>query len=93
MRFFSDIPAVTIHLDRNAFEVYDRKITGAGIRVLPSPDVPADRDVWLDVPDRRDRKIQDEDVVPLQNGMRFFTAPGRINPGTQHRPMNNEQVR
>lgn len=93
MHFFSDIPAVTIHLDRDAFEVYDRKITGARLRVLPSPDVAADRDVWLDVPDRRDRKIQDEDVIPLQNGMRFFTAPGRINPGARHRSKNGEQVR
>ncbi len=93
MHFFSDIPAVTIHLDREAFEVFDRKITGAGLRVLPSPDVAADRDVWLDVPDRRDRKIQDEDVIALHDGMRFFTAPGRINPGTRHRPIKDEQDR
>lgn len=93
MHFFSDIRAVTIHLDREAFEVYDRKITGAGLRVLPSPDVAVDRDVWLDVPDRRDRKIQDEDVIALQDGMRFFTAPGRINPGARHRPKNAGQIR
>lgn len=93
MHFFSDIPAVTIHLDREAFEVYDRKITGAGLRVLPSPDVAVDRDVWLDVPDRRDRKVQDEDVIPLQDGMRFFTAPGRINPGARHRPKSGGQDR
>ena len=39
--------------------------------------------VSLDVPDKRDIKIQDEDVVRLTDGTRFFTAPGRINPGAQ----------
>lgn len=93
MHFFSEVPALSIHLDRHAFEVFERKITGAGLRVLPSPDVAADRDVWLDVPDRRDRKIQDEDVITLQNGMRFFTAPGRINPGIRRKPQTGELER
>ncbi len=81
MHFFSEFPAITITIDRIPYEVYERKMTGAQLRVLPSPDVAADRDLWLDVPDARDRKIQDEDVVTLKDGMRFFTAPGRINPG------------
>lgn len=81
MRFFSDVPAVTIVIDRHTWEVFDRKLTGAGLRTVPTPDIAPDRDLWLDVPDARDRKIQDEDVITLVDGMRFFTAPGRINPG------------
>lgn len=81
LHFFSEFPALTLTIDRESYEVYERKLSGAQLRTLPSPDVAADRDLWLDVPDARDRKIQDEDVITLTTGMRFFTAPGRINPG------------
>lgn len=81
MRFFTEIDGITIKIDRLEYEVFRRKMTGAELRVLPSPDVAADRDLWRDVPDKRDVKVQDEDVVRLQDGTRFFTAPGRINPG------------
>lgn len=81
MRFFTEIDAIMIRIDREAYEVFQRRMTGAQLRTLPSPDVAADRDLWRDVPDKRDVKVQDEDVVRLKNGMRFFTAPGRINPG------------
>lgn len=82
MRFFTEVEPITIYIDRVAFEVYVRRMTGLELRVVPSPDVAVDRDLWRDVPDKRDVKVQDEDVVRLENGMRFFTAPGRINPGS-----------
>lgn len=81
MRFFTEIDAITIRIDRVEYQLYKRKMTGAELRTVPSPDVAADRDLWRDVPDKRDIKVQDEDLVRLQDGMRFFTAPGRINPG------------
>lgn len=83
MRFFTEIEAISIRIDRVAYEIESRKMTGAQLRALPSPDVAADRDLWRDVPDKRDVKVQDEDVVRLRDGMRFFTAPGRINPGAR----------
>ncbi|MBS1895817.1 MAG: multiubiquitin domain-containing protein [Actinobacteria bacterium] len=83
MRFFTEIDGITIRIDRVDYEVFQRKMTGAELRALPSPDVAADRDLWRDVPDKRDIKVQDEDIVRLKDGMRFFTAPGRINPGVQ----------
>ncbi|WBU37412.1 multiubiquitin domain-containing protein [Homoserinibacter sp. YIM 151385] len=83
MRFFTEIDAIAIRIDRVEYEVYKRKMTGAELRVVPSPDVAADRDLWRDVPDKRDVKVQDEDIVRLKDGMRFFTAPGRINPGQE----------
>lgn len=82
LRFFSEIEAVTIRIDRVDYEAYKRKMTGAELRTVPSPDVASDRDLWLDVPDKRDVKVQDEDLIRLKNGIRFFTAPGRINPGS-----------
>ncbi len=81
LRFFTEIKGITIRIDRVDYEVFRRKMTGAQLRTVPSPDVPADRDLWRDVPDKRDVKVQDEDVVHLKDGTRFFTAPGRINPG------------
>jgi hypothetical protein len=83
LHFFSEIPAITITIDRHTCEVRKRKMTGAELRSVPTPAVAGDRDLWLDVPDGRDRKIQDEDVVMLTNHMRFYTAPGRINPGAK----------
>lgn len=83
MRFFTEIETITIRIDRVVYEVTARKMTGTELRALPSPDVPADRDLWRDVPDKRDVKVQDEDVVRLHDGTRFFTAPGRINPGAR----------
>lgn len=83
MRFFTEIDAITIRIDRVDYDVYKRKMTGAELRTVPSPDVAPDRDLWRDVPDKRDVKVQDEDIVRLKNGMRLFTAPGRINPGQE----------
>ncbi len=83
MRFFTEIDGITIRIDRVEYEVFQRKMTGAELRALPSPDVAADRDLWRDVPDKRDVRVQDEDIVRLKDGMRFFTAPGRINPGAR----------
>lgn len=82
MRFFTEIEPITIRIDRTDYEVFKRKMTGTELRAVPSPDVAADRDLWRDVPDKRDVKVQDEDIVRLKDGMRFFTAPGRINPGS-----------
>jgi hypothetical protein len=83
MRFFTEIDPISIRIDRLDYDVFKRKMTGAELRVVPTPDVAADRDLWLDVPDKRDVKVQDEDTITLKDGTRFFTAPGRINPGVE----------
>ncbi len=49
------------------------------LRTVPSPDVAADRDE----PDKRDVKVQNEDVIRLTDGLRFFMAPSLINPGRE----------
>lgn len=72
-----------IQIDREHFKVTQPKLTGAQLRKLPNPDVPANRDLYEVRPGDDDLLIQDGDVVEMRNGLRFFTAPGQINPGAQ----------
>ena len=59
----------------------DGKLTGRQIRELADPPIGADRDVFEIVPGGSDRKIDDDTGVEIRNWMRFFSAPGVINPG------------
>jgi Multiubiquitin len=70
-----------IQIDREHFTVTEPKLTGAQLRKLPTPDVPADRDLYEVRPGEDDLLIGNDDPVQMRNGLRFFTAPGRINPG------------
>jgi hypothetical protein len=70
-----------IQIDRNHFTVTQEKMTGAEIRQVPTPPIGPDRDLFLVVPGGSDRKIADNEVVEIRNGLRFFTAPAQINPG------------
>ena len=71
----------TIQIDRIQYTVFEEKLTGAQLREVPSPPVPADRDLFQIVPGHPDRKIKDDDTVEIHDGLRFFTAPNTINPG------------
>lgn len=70
-----------IQIDRVHYKVGENRLTGQQLRDLPSPPITADRDLFLVVPGAQDRKIAAAEEVDLRNGMRFFTAPGHINPG------------
>ena len=75
-----------IRLDRADLEVSsdlltDGKLTGRQIRELADPPIGADRDIFEIIPGGSDRKIEDDAEVKIRNGMRFFSAPGVINPG------------
>jgi len=70
-----------IKIDREHYEVPEGIMTGAQLRAVPTPDVPADRDLWEERPGDRDRKLGPDDEVDIKNGLKFFTAPGTINPG------------
>ncbi|MGW6012453.1 multiubiquitin domain-containing protein [Streptomyces sp. NPDC055210] len=83
MRFFTELRQITIHIDRTPYVVAKKRMTGGELRAIPTPPVAEDRDLWLDIIDKRDQKIADDEVVRLRDGMRFFTAPGRINPGSR----------
>ncbi len=70
-----------IQIDRTHFTVTQAKLTGLEIRNLPEPPIPPERDLFEVVPGGSDRKIEDATIVEIRNGLRFFSAPGTINPG------------
>ena len=72
----------TLRIDRFEYEWPDEKITGAQLRRLPPTPIPPERDLFQIVPGHPDQKIKDDDTVQLHDGLRFFTAPNTINPGT-----------
>ncbi len=71
-----------IQIDRVHYTVTQEKMTGAQVRSVPSPPIGPDRDLFEVVPGGQDRKIEVGDVVEIRNGLRFFTAPALINPGS-----------
>ena len=71
-----------IRIDRVEYTVTQEKLNGEELRQVPSPPIPKDRDLYLVVPGHDDRKIKDDDTVEMRDGLRFFTAPNTINPGT-----------
>ena len=68
----------TVRIDRTEYEWKEEKITGAQLRGLPTPPIPPERDLFQVVPGHPDR----QDTVEVHDGLRFFTAPNTINPGT-----------
>jgi hypothetical protein len=74
-------PKFQIQIDRTHFTVTSQQMTGEQLRHLPTPPIGPDRDLFEVVPGGSDKKIEDNDVVEIRNGMRFFTAPAQINPG------------
>jgi hypothetical protein len=70
-----------IQIDREHYEVHEATMTGSQLRLVPPTPIPPDRDLFEVVPGHPDRKIENDDVVEIHNGLRFFTAPGTINPG------------
>lgn len=70
-----------IQIDRVTYKVTQQKMTGAELRKVPTPPIGPDRDLFEVIPGHPDKKIEDNDVVEISNGKRFFTAPAHINPG------------
>ncbi|MDX6197889.1 MAG: hypothetical protein QOJ79_1040 [Actinomycetota bacterium] len=79
-----DKPPHEFHLkiDRDQYTTLSTSLTGEGIRQLVSPPIPVDRDLYLVRPGDDDLLIQAADAVSIRDGLRFFTAPGHINPGS-----------
>ncbi len=81
-----------IQIDRAHFTVTMKQMTGLQLRHLPTPPIGPDRDLFEVVPGGSDRKIGDEQVVEIRNGLRFFTAPAQINPGRNDRELGDFHV-
>ena len=75
--------AFIIRIDRKEYKWQEEKISGAQLRRLPPTPIPVDRDLFQVVPGHPDRKIKDDDTVEVHDGLRFFTAPNTINPGSR----------
>jgi hypothetical protein len=71
-----------IQIDREHYTVTEPKLTGAEIRKVPPTPIPADRDLYLVRPGQDDLLIADDELVEMRDGLRFFTAPSHINPGS-----------
>ena len=72
-----------IKIDRTVYTVAAEQQTGLQLRQLVEPPIGADRDLFEVVPGGSDIKILDDQVVDMRDGLRFFTAPAQINPGTR----------
>ena len=72
----------TIRIDRTEYEWPEEKIAGSQLRRLPPTPIPPERDLYQVIPGHPDRKIKDDDTVEVHDGLRFFTAPNTINPGS-----------
>lgn len=70
-----------IKIDRHEHTVHKPHLTGTELRDLPKPPIGPDRDLFEVVPGGSDKLISAEDIVKMRDGLRFFTAPARINPG------------
>ena len=70
-----------IFIDREPFKVWKDELSGAQIRQIPKPPVGADRDLWLDIVDELDELVEDDEVIEIRYGLRFFSVPREINPG------------
>jgi hypothetical protein len=78
-------PNLRIKIDRKEYTVHDRRMTGAELRSVPTPPIPTDRDLFEVVPGGSDRKIDDDTVVEIHDGLRFISVPAHINPGRRPR--------
>ena len=72
-----------IKIDRTVYPVNAVQLTGIQLRQLSVPPIGTDRDLFEVVPGGSDIKILDDQVVEMRDGLRFFTAPAQINPGTR----------
>lgn len=71
-----------IKIDRTEFKVKEHFLTGAELRALPNPPIGPDRDLFEVIPGGSDEKIAETQKVKMRDGLRFFSAPAQINPGS-----------
>jgi hypothetical protein len=79
----STVHAIPIFIDDVKYELApEGHATGTQLRALVP--VPADRDLWLEVPGPKDDiLIKAEAKYEVKPGSHFYTAPSTINPGSK----------
>ena len=74
-------PSFRVRIDRTDYVVHREEMTGLELRHVPKPPIGPDRDLFEVVLGGSDRKIGNDEIVKIRDGLRFFTAPAQINPG------------
>jgi len=72
-----------IHIDKKQYKVEEEALSGAQLRALPATDIASNYELVLQVPGGDDRQIADDELVPLKNGMHFFSVPKNLDAGRQ----------
>ena len=72
---------LTITIDDVKYTPSKATMNGNELRHLPATPIGPERDLWLDVPGKDDRRIELAELVDLKDCMVFYTAPSTINPG------------
>ena len=73
---------ITIYIDRNAFRIPRRAVTGGALRALATPAIGGEYELYHVSPGSEpDRLVHDEEVVELEDGSQFFSAPRMIMAG------------
>src|SRR5690242_12430851 len=82
---------ITIYIDRNAFRVARRAITGRELRELAIPPVGGDYELFqVSVGTEPDLLIHNDEVVELAPQGEFFSAPRMIMAGRVASPSRSE---
>jgi hypothetical protein len=74
MRFFTMAPVI-IYLNAHPYPVRPGAIAEQQLRDLVTPPIGADQAIWLDIPDAKDRRLAHGELVEVDGGERFFSAP------------------
>ena len=90
MRFFTR-PQVQIFLDGTAHRVPAGTITDQQLRDLANPPLPDGDRLWLDIVDAPDDPIAHDELIVLEDGMRFFSRPLTFKVIVNGRPRTVEQ--
>jgi hypothetical protein len=69
---------ITIYIDRNAFRVPLQAVTGRALRETATPAISDDYELYHVLPGSEDLLVRDEEVVELEHGIQFFSAPRMI---------------
>ena len=78
---------ITIYIDRSAFRVPRRAVTGEALRALATPAIGGEYELYqVSHGGESDRLVDNEEVLELEDGSQFFSAPRMIMAGTLRIP-------
>lgn len=76
---------ITIYVNRRAFRIADRPVTGTALKTLPTPPIGPDLDlIRIMHGGESDLFVRPDEVVELEDGTEFFAVPRTIVAGLQH---------